>query len=342
MNNILNSPLNNMLFTYFFGKNSDKKYAKYLNTVEAQNIFFNLVNAAVNTFSWTGLPDSCSSRYLELQLLSRGQAAIVNDDELGFLSLGSAPSGSRWTLYGEPSSIFCYGFNGFNKEYTTYVDGADNKDVKSVVCRDNTLYYPLINYIFNAVRRLADTQRTIDVSINKLKTPYWITCSESQKKNVENILNNIDSNENAIITSPSTQPDLFKVFQTGVSIDSIRELYNYKNNEYNETKRFLGIDGAVNLDKKSRLLTDEVNADKNMSDINILVRLRERQIFCDKLREMWGLNVDVAINPYYIDNSELMGGGTLDDILRTLQQPEQDTLGNSTDTEQQPGQGNNS
>ena len=201
MNNILNSPLNNMLFTYFFGKNSDKKYAKYLNTVEAQNIFFNLVNAAINTFSWTGLPDSCSSRYLELQLLSRGQAAIVNDDELGFLSLGSAPSGSRWTLYGEPSSIFCYGFNGFNNEYTTYVDGADNKDVKSVVCRDNTLYYPIINYIFSAVRRLADTQRTIDVSINKLKTPYWITCSENQKKNVENILNNIDSNENTIITT---------------------------------------------------------------------------------------------------------------------------------------------
>lgn len=281
-----------------------KKLNKFQNDIEFQNNFVNLVNLATYVFKWNNLPSTCNERFLELCLLLNGRACMVKDNDMGYLTLKASNTGSELNIYGEYDKIFAYGYNGFFKEYTAYLEGGDNSNANGVICRDNNLAYPYYYYIILGAKRLTNSIRSIDVASQKLKTPYFITCDESQVKSVEKIINDIEGNKNEIITSKSTMPDMFKVLPTSVDTRTVDVLWNTYNNYDNLIKTILGIDSCTNKDKKERLLVDEVNADSIVSDINVLSRLKMREKFCKQVNELFGLNISVSLNEEIINGDD--------------------------------------
>ena len=147
--------LNTMFPFISFDVKLTKKAAKYENDLEFQNVFCNLLNIALYSFSFEGLPDTCNERYFKLCLILNGYAAIVNDNELGFRSLGVRPAAASYNVYGECSDVYAFGWNGFNKKYTNYMYGTDNTDVNAVVCRDNELMYPLVNVLLIVINKIS-------------------------------------------------------------------------------------------------------------------------------------------------------------------------------------------
>ena len=270
-----------------------KKWAKYENDVEFQNTFMNLLNIALYSFSIKGLPDTCNERYFKLNLILNGMAVLVKDDDYGYLTLKATPTGGKWNMYGECSTITAYGWNGFNRTYKNYMYGSDNTDVKAIVCRDNDMCYPLVEYLIMYTNRLTSTMRTIDITAKKLKTPYFITCDEAQKSSVKKILDDIDFNNDSIITNKSTTPNMFQVLNTGVNPQALTELWNHYNNLDSAIRTLLGVSSAVNQDKAERLLYDEVNANKRLSNINIDYRVKSIETFCETANEYFGLNLSV-------------------------------------------------
>lgn len=279
----------------------NKKWAEYENNVEFQNTFFNLFNLALNSFEFSGLPDTCNERFFKMALITSGMACIVKDPDLGFLSLSVSPAGATWNMYGECSRVRAYGWNGFNKEYENYMEGSDNSRAKAVVCRENAVCYPLLNCLLVYARRLSQTMRTIDVTAQKLKTPYFIVCDEAQKNSIEKILNDIAFNRDSIITNKSTTPDMFKILNTNVRAEALQALWNHYNNLNAEVRTLMGVKSAVNQDKAERLLVDEVNANDEMADLNLDYRLQSYQHFCDLVNEFWGLNITVNMNKEALD-----------------------------------------
>lgn len=290
--------LSNMFPWFDFNTLNKKKVALYDNNVEFQNIFYNLLNILMYSFSIEGLPDSCNERFFKLNLIFNGYAALIKDPDLGYLSLGVRPTmnSSELNIYGEFPDVHAFGWNGFNKTYTNYMYGTDNTDAEAIICRDNDLMYPMINVIWMYAKRLTDTMRTLDVTARKLKTPYFITCDEAQKSSIKKILDDVDFNQDSIIANRSTMPNEFNVLQTGVQPESVRVLWEHYTNLESEIRTFLGINSAANLDKKERLVVDEAQANDILTDINIQYRLKSYQQFCDTVNNLWGLNISIVSN----------------------------------------------
>lgn len=290
--------LSNMFPWFDYNTLSKKKVALYENDIEFQNMFYNLLNIVMYSFSIEGLPDSCNERFFKLNLIFNGYAALIKDPDLGYLSLGVRPTvnSSQLNIYGEFPDVMAFGWNGFNKQYTNYMYGTDNTDAEAVICRDNDMMYPMINIIWMYAKRLTDTMRTLDITARKLKTPYFITCDEAQKSSIKKILEDVDFNQDSIIANRSTMPNEFNVLQTGVQPESVRVLWEHYSNLESEIRTFLGINSAANLDKKERLVVDEAEANDILTDINIQYRLKSYQQFCDTVNNLWGLNISFVSN----------------------------------------------
>lgn len=317
--------LSNMFPWFDYNTLSKKKVALYENDIEFQNMFYNLLNILMYSFSIEGLPDSCNERFFKLNLIFNGYAALIKDPDLGYLSLGVRPTvnSSQLNIYGEFPDVMAFGWNGFNKQYTNYMYGTDNTDAEAVICRDNDMMYPMINIIWMYAKRLTDTMRTLDITARKLKTPYFITCDEAQKSSIKKILEDVDFNQDSIIANRSTMPNEFNVLQTGVQPESVRVLWEHYSNLESEIRTFLGINSAANLDKKERLVVDEAEANDILTDINIQYRLKSYQQFCDTVNNLWGLNIsfvsniDIVEKQAEIDSSitrhEYIDGGDTDE-----------------------------
>ena len=317
--------LSNMFPWFDYNTLSKKKVALYENDIEFQNMFYNLLNILMYSFSIEGLPDSCNERFFKLNLIFNGYAALIKDPDLGYLSLGVRPTmnSNELNIYGEFPDVMAFGWNGFNKQYTNYMYGTDNTDAEAVICRDNDMMYPMINIIWIYAKRLTDTMRTLDVTARKLKTPYFITCDEAQKSSIKKILEDVDFNQDSIIANRSTMPNEFNVLQTGVQPESVRVLWEHYSNLESEIRTFLGINSAANLDKKERLVVDEAQANDILTDINIQYRLKSYQQFCDTVNNLWGLNIsfvsniDIVEKKAEIDSSitkhEYIDGGDTDE-----------------------------
>lgn len=290
--------LSNMFPWFDYNTLSKKKVALYDNNMEFQNMFYNLLNILMYSFSIEGLPDSCNERFFKLNLIFNGYAALIKDPDLGYLSLGVRPTvnSSQLNIYGEYPDVMAFGWNGFNKQYTNYMYGTDNSDAEAVICRDNEMMYPMINIIWMYAKRLTNTMRTLDITARKLKTPYFITCDETQKSSIKKILEDVDFNQDSIIANRSTMPNEFNVLQTGVQPESVRVLWEHYSNLESEIRTFLGINSAANLDKKERLVVDEAEANDILTDINIQYRLKSYQQFCDTVNNLWGLNISFVSN----------------------------------------------
>ena len=65
-----------------------------------------------------------------------------------------------------------------------------------------------------------------------------------------------------------------------------------KTNILNECLTFLGINNA-NTDKRERLVTNEVDSNNEMIQINSDVMLETRKQACEEINKMFGLNISV-------------------------------------------------
>lgn len=293
-----------------WGKLTEKKLTEFENDLDMQNVIINLINLAMDTIQFEGLPETCNERYFKLCLILAGKAMIAKDQDLGFISLNAVRDGEAYNIYGECAYVYGYGWNGFNKRYKNYMYGTDNSDAEAVVCWDNYMSYPLINYILLYAQRLSNTMRTLDVTARKLKTPYFITCDETQKTSIKKILTDIEFNQDSIITNKSTTPNMFQVLPTNIREGALQALWNHYNNLEGQIRSILGIKSAVNQDKKERLLVDEVNSDNDAANKNIDFRLANYELFCETVNKQFGLNISVSIkNSELFRDSNNFGGG---------------------------------
>lgn len=274
--------------------NSTKKLHKFENNLEWQNVFIKWCNVCLDLFEWTGLPDTVSERYIEEALLIEGKIALVKDDELGYLMLRVNPN-YIFNIYGQFSKLNVYGNNGYNKQFDCYMEGADNSQAKSVLCRDNNLMYPYMMYLISWTNRLSQAMRSIDVASLQLKHPYIIKCSEQQKLSIEQLFKDTWSNKPLILTTNSLTTNEVEVLQTGANPTILQQMWDNYYKLENTLKTLIGIKNNSMPNKSERLLVDEVNSDKDEQLINIFIRLYQRQLFCKQANELFGLNINCKL-----------------------------------------------
>lgn len=277
------------------GKNRKDKFweSGLVNNATYMQYYNRLVELSISAFKWEGLPDSVDERYLELVLFSDGQAVFFEDEELGFLTLQNAMNGG-FNVYRIPKNRQAYSVNGYRKKLT-------EKD--SVIIFNNMLHTNSRLDVSMFAKRLYNLDRIIDVNANAQKTPLFIQCSKQQELTLRNLYKEYEGNEPIIYSDTSLGQDPLRVLKTDAPY-ICDKIYELKTKIWNEALTYLGISN-ISVEKKERLITDEVDRSQGGVLASRYSRLISRQEACKKINDMFSLNTWCEYREDY--NSESAG-----------------------------------
>lgn len=263
-----------------------------INMLTFRDYLNRLTLMARSIFEWHNLPYSVSERYLEEALFYYGKAVFVNDKTMGILGLKCVPSGEI-NVYDEPTYLTAYSIN-YNKQY---------KREDCVYIRNNDDCFPTRSTIQLFAQRLYEIERTIDVNVKGQKFPIMIKCNEKERLTFKNLMAKYDGNEPFIYGTDNIDIGGIAAIKTD-SPYVADKLTILKHNIWNEAMTFLGIKNA-NMDKRERLVTDEVDANDEQTSIAAQTMLISRQRACDEYNRLFKPEKPIFVTMREFSNSEM-------------------------------------
>ncbi len=292
------------------GRKKDKAFweSARLNNFTYRQYYNRLVELAVSMFEWQNLPDSVDPRFLELALFTDGKAIFFKDEVLGYLGLRCMAAGT-WDVYNVPRMRTAYATNSYQKQL--------NED-DSVIIFNNQLRTNSILDVEMFAMRLYNIDRAIDVNVNAQKTPILVACDETERLTLLNLYKQYDGNEPVIFGTSQIKPDTLKAISTEAPYVADR-LYQIKTQYWNEALTYLGISN-VNFQKKERMVSDEVTRMMGGVIANRYSRLNARKQACEKINEMFGLNIDVRYRDDFreFDEELILDGETGSNSVKAM------------------------
>ena len=254
-----------------------------MNNATYMQYFNRLMELSISMFEWKNLPATCDVRYLELALFMNGSAVFFQDDVLeDYVALDVICSG-RLDVYGVPVIRRAYSrYNNYQKML---------KRSNSVIIWNNYLRTNSVLDVKMFAKRLYNLDRIIDVNANAQKTPILIKCDETQRLTMLNIYKEYDGNSPVIFGDKALNSNGLDVLSTGAPYVADK-IYQLKTQIWNEALTYLGISN-INIQKKERLITDEVTRNQGGTIASRYSRLESRREAVRKINEMFGLNIEV-------------------------------------------------
>ena len=84
---------------------------RLINNNQRLNLIYNKYKMlSLNMFRWEGLPETVESRHIENSLFNYGLCLIVNDKDLGFISV-PCNYGANMNVNNVPTEVITCGFN---------------------------------------------------------------------------------------------------------------------------------------------------------------------------------------------------------------------------------------
>ena len=284
-------------------KRSEFGESLLMNNYTWRQYFDRLQQLAMVMFEWDGLPDSVDVRFLERTLFNKGDCVFFKDDELTldnteggtYLVLPSSNYG-KYNVYNIPQQRRAFANNGYNKD----LNASD-----SVIIYNNYLRTNNRLDVEMFAKRLYNIDRAIDVNVNAQKTPILLMCEEKERLTYLNMYKEYDGNAPVIKGTTGLDLNGFQVLKTDAPFVADK-LYELKTNIWNEALTYLGIIN-VSVQKKERLITDEVNRTLGGTYASRYSRLLARQEACEQINRMFGLNISVKYRDEIETSSAMIG-----------------------------------
>lgn len=247
----------------------------------------------LSIFEWENLPASMNARFLEMCLYYNGQAALLYDDEYGYVNTMCA-DGGYINIYGLPTELNCYSYR-FNQRRSLYMtDTGEEKGKECILVMNNYERVPTRATIELFAYRLAEAQRTADVNIKAQRTPILITTDQKQFFTLKKMYEEYDGNTPAIFADKNViTPDALKSLKTDAPFIA-QDIMDYKREIWNEFLTFMGISNLS--EKRERMISNEVDSNNELINLNLQALLIPRKEACKQFNEKYGLMGDKAID----------------------------------------------
>lgn len=282
-------------------KNKQFWESKRFNNWTFNQYYNRLTELAISRFEWKNLPDTIDARFLELVLFSDGMAVFFKDDVVGYAALRTM-IGGKLNIYQIPTIRHAYAANGVNVPLN---------ENNSVIIFNNLIHTNSLLDVEMYAERLYKLDRIIDVNTKAQKTPILVQCSENERLTMKNLYSKYDGDEPVIFGDKGLNPKSLTVFKTDAPYVSDK-LYNLKTQYWNEALTYLGIYN-LNITKKERVLSDEVNSNLGGTISSRYSSLTARKYACAEINRMFGLNIDCKFREDYQvinnDGNNLPEGG---------------------------------
>lgn len=256
------------------------------NLLTYQKVRRKMITLASNVLLFKDLEEKAPNidqSYINKKLVYNGSIAWFMDDVLGLLALPYQTIG-RPDLYGRPETIMVQGANGYHRTLSV-------SKGEAIIMYDNEGKYPLILDIVQDAERIALCKRVQDTNIAQQKTArVWLT-SKDKEQTVKDLLNRVDGNVENVIAYDS------------LDINSVQGVLNpapYITNDidehleklWEEFYSHIGISSVV-INKKERLIRDEMRASQGGTIASRYVRFNSRKIALAKIKERWGIDIEL-------------------------------------------------
>ena len=248
---------------------------------------------ALSMFEWVNLPKSMNARYLEMTLFYNGQAAMLWDEDYGFINTQAVDSGYI-NIYGLPTKINCFSYR-FNKLRELYIPESNlPPEEECILVMNNYERVPTCATLVLFASRLAEAQRTADINIKAQRTPVLIPTDKRQEFTLRKMYEEFDGNTPAIFADKNlVEPDSLKAIKTEAPF-IVNDVMDYKREIWNEFLTFLGISNLS--EKKERLITSEADSNNELINLNLQSYLIPRKEACKQFNEKFGLTGKNAID----------------------------------------------
>ena len=264
---------------------SYKSVAQMANNMTFSYYYYKLMLIARALFEWESLPNNMDERWIEKYLFTSGKCIFFNDPTMGYMVAGLAQQGSI-NCYGDPTTVYPvaenYVYNG-----PKLINGEN-----CYVIRNNDLMLPEFPIVRHYAFKLCNIDRAIDVNIEAQKTPIIVRCSDKQRLSLKNAINQRRDNEPVIWTTDQANlADMIEVLQTQTP-PVFKDVQTQKHMILNEVFTDFGINNA-NMDKKERMVANEVEANNEQVKASEDVLLKAREEACKNINRIFGLNISV-------------------------------------------------
>lgn len=240
---------------------------------------------AYNVFVWDGMP--CPRRYPETMLFSEGMSTVFvpeGTDTPVVARVATESINRNW--YGEPVKWRAVPVAGnlFSEQVLT--------PENAVLMRNSDTYTPTEPYVRTLVEQLVNTELTTRMNMNAQKMPFYFMSEDGNKalQNKNDFMDLMECNPVFIKTDLGSE---FQVFVSNAPMicRDLMDVYN----EYDS--RILEYIGVRNLpvEKKERMLVDEVNVNMEELDLGVRGRLEQRRIACDAMADVLDMDVSVEL-----------------------------------------------
>jgi len=245
--------------------------------------------AAVSRFKWNGLPKTIDQRMIEQSLIMQGHCLFFRLDIDGNFYATPSVNSAPFDIYNIPLTRRVSRPNGFHKTFR-----AQNDD-NVLIYNDYTLM-PFIQVIWYYAEKFTRLEVAKDVNTELQKKPKAIRTNKDNVKSVKEMLLSQELGVPFVLGDDEIlhQGDKTEVLSFDTPI-ILEELEKEKNALFSEYLTRLGFNN-INIYKSAHLTVDESNANNEhiLSFRNSALEMREKA--CEKINELFDLDVSVEFN----------------------------------------------
>ena len=285
------------------------KYERYIENCRGANFkyFYEMYKSMIcQLFRWENLPNGLTSERLEEMLFDKGKILCLKyktkvdgidsdiDSPVIFLPITGE---YNLNIYNQPQ-FFSAGYKNVN------VNSIPRE--QCVVIKNNWCMQPTRPLVEYYVEKMLNIDSAKDLNINASKTPFvMFVKDEKEKLTINNFFHDIATSKPLIVVDDSLRSQLDndkKLMTTGVVLNT--DIYQQAYVDFkNELLTWLGINNTQ-MEKRERLLTDEINANNELIMDSVYSQLQLRTEASKKINEMFGTNISVSFLNFKIQEEK--------------------------------------
>lgn len=251
-----------------------------------------LTQMAANRYNFIGLPKEIDQRYVKLCLVRNGLVVFFHEDKKynQYMALRAGSIGPL-NVYDSPTEFQVIGGSGselFNEKLSS---------TECVPIWSNYLRMSEMPNIIMWANRLAEIDRTIEISAVNARQTRVVSVPEDQRLSAENTIKQMREGVETVFGSEALSNVIksIETFDLEAHPVKLPNLLIAKGKIWNEIMTYMGVNNS-NQDKKERLVAAEVGANDEQIDLTKAMVLSAIQEGCDQINEMFDLNVSVEFN----------------------------------------------
>ena len=242
----------------------------------------------IKLIKWENVPENIDIDIVMRDLFNQGRMMFMEDEQNGFMILPTVAF-SKFNWQGKPIEWQGLEFNG--KAHKRNINN-------SVIIKNSPMMCPCLPTVYEYCKDLANIRLAMKTNVNSTKTPMIFKGTKNELLSLQNKYKKVTDNEMVIYEETGTMPKA-EVLKTDAPFlaDKLSALFTHI---MGQLLTYLGINNTE-IEKKERLVSDEVNGNNEFINSNLKTRLECYKQACDEINKMFNLNMSVDINREYAE-----------------------------------------